>query len=90
MKIAQTQRPSEEISAGDGRFSVFDKIRASMCHHCPVCRHARENPKSKIGKFVREHHADHCRMWKAEKEVYGDGKQMKFEKVEAHMLWKAF
>ena len=50
----------------------FKKIRAAICHNCPMCKHARENPQSMIGKVLHHKlHADHCPMWKAEQEVYG-------------------
>jgi len=50
----------------------FKKIRAAICHNCPMCKHARENPQSMIGRILHHKlHADHCPMWKAEQEVYG-------------------
>lgn len=63
----------EVENPGEGMVSVFKKIRATVCHHCPLCRHGRKNPTSIIGKVLHhKYHADHCPMWKAEKEVYGD------------------
>ncbi len=57
------------------KIGAFKKIRATICHHCPFCKHARENPDSAIGKILHHKlHADHCPMWKAEQEVYGKEK----------------
>jgi len=56
----------------EGKIGTFKKIRAAICHNCPLCKHARENPQSTIGKILyHKLHADHCPMWKAEQEVYG-------------------
>lgn len=53
------------------RIGTFKKIRATICHNCPLCKHARQNPESVIGKILHHKlHADNCPMWKAEKEVY--------------------
>ncbi len=47
------------------------KILGAACHHCPICRYGRSRPESMIGKMLNSRlHADHCPMWKAEKEVY--------------------
>ena len=52
---------------------VFKKLRAKICDNCPLCNRARNNPDSRIGKILHHrYHADHCPMWKAHKEVYGD------------------
>jgi len=66
----------KEVIKGGGQpeenVSFFKKIRGTMCHYCPLCRHAREYPESTIGKILHHpYHADHCPFWKAEKEVYG-------------------
>lgn len=54
---------------------TFKKIRATICHNCPLCKHARNNPESKIGKMLHSKlHSENCPMWKAEKEVYGENK----------------
>jgi len=56
----------------EDNIGTFKKIRATMCHHCPMCKHARANPQSGIGKILHHKlHAEHCPMWKAEQEVYG-------------------
>ena len=53
--------------------SFYKKLMASMCHHCPLCKHGRKNPQSTVGKILHHKlHADHCPMWKAEKQVYPD------------------
>jgi hypothetical protein len=55
----------------------FKKIRAAICHNCPMCKHARGNPQSVIGKILHHKmHAEHCPMWKAEQEVYGKERQV--------------
>lgn len=62
---------SKEIADSTTKTGMFKKLRALACHHCPMCRHARNNPDSTIGKILHHPlHADHCPMWKAEKEVY--------------------
>ncbi|MBM3131412.1 MAG: hypothetical protein FJZ95_00020 [Chloroflexi bacterium] len=56
------------------KIGLFKKARASMCHHCPMCHYGRKHPESKIGRMLHHpSHAEHCAMWKAEKEVYGEG-----------------
>ena len=62
----------EEVKMSEDKIGAFKKIRAAICHNCPFCRHARNNPKSTIGKMLHSKlHADHCPMWRAEQEVYG-------------------
>ena len=52
---------------------IYKKIMASVCHHCPICKYGRNNPESMIGKMLHHKlHSDHCPMWKAEIERYGD------------------
>jgi len=54
------------------QIGTFKKIRATICHNCPFCKHARNNPESKIGKILHSKiHSENCPMWKAEQEVYG-------------------
>ena len=56
----------------EDKIGAFKKIRAAICHNCPFCKHARNNPKSTIGKMLHSKlHADHCPMWRAEQEVFG-------------------
>jgi len=51
----------------------FKKLKASICKHCPACNHARENPKSIIGRILHHpFHSDHCPIWKAYEEMYGE------------------
>jgi hypothetical protein len=48
------------------------KIMATLCHHCPLCKAARNNPESIVGKMLHhKFHADHCPFWKAEIAAYG-------------------
>lgn len=51
--------------------ALSEKLKASICHNCPLCRHARSHPESFIGKIVHGKHAKDCPMWKAEEEVFG-------------------
>jgi len=47
------------------------RVLAVVCHHCPVCRHAREHPESFFGRVLHHPlHANYCPMWKAENSVY--------------------
>lgn len=51
----------------------FKRARAFLCHKCPFCNYGRKHPDSVIGKMLNHPlHADHCPMWKAEKELYGE------------------
>ena len=50
---------------------IYKKIMGTVCHHCPFCKYWRNHPESMICKMLHHKvHADHCPMWKAEKEVY--------------------
>jgi hypothetical protein len=58
------------------KMGLLKRVMASVCHSCPVCRYGRENPESLVGKILHHRfHADHCPMWKAEKEAYAEGKR---------------
>ena len=41
----------------DEKIGTFKKIRAAICHNCPLCKHARSNPESTVGKML--HHKLH-------------------------------
>jgi hypothetical protein len=52
------------------------KMLAGLCHACPLCKFGREHPESILGRLLNHPlHADHCPMWKAEKERYGSGRK---------------
>jgi len=56
----------------ENNVSPLRKALAVVCHHCPMCRYARANPESILGKVLHHRlHADYCPMWKAEKQMYG-------------------
>jgi hypothetical protein len=60
------------VDLSEEKIPVFKRLRATICHTCPLCNHARKNPDSKIGKILHhKYHADNCPLWKAEKEIYG-------------------
>jgi hypothetical protein len=87
------KREKEEVQKGSNKseekITLFKKIRAAVCHHCPFCSHARKNPDSAIGKILHHRrHADNCPLWKAEIEVYGGNRKNPSE-VKALMFWKA-
>ena len=47
------------------------RVLGFACHYCPLCRSARKNPESMLGRALHHPwHAEHCPMWKAEKAVY--------------------
>jgi hypothetical protein len=71
------------------RTTGFKRMRAKICHHCPVCSHTRRNPDSVIGRIHYKYHAENCPMWTAEKEVYGEREETDFRKVKALRTWKA-
>ncbi len=53
--------------------SSFKRLRAKVCEHCPFCIHARKSPDSAIGKILHHRfHADHCPLWTAYRDVYGE------------------
>ncbi|HBL15287.1 MAG: hypothetical protein A2X36_11325 [Elusimicrobia bacterium GWA2_69_24] len=55
--------------------SAIEKALSFVCHHCPVCSHARSHPDSFIGKLLHNPlHADHCPAWKAEQKAYPTSK----------------
>jgi len=48
------------------------ELLAAICHACPLCAAARRRPASPIGRLLSHPlHADHCPLWKAERERYG-------------------
>jgi hypothetical protein len=52
---------------------LLKKMKASVCKHCPACKHARKNPESIIGRVLHHPlHSKHCPVWKAYQEVYGE------------------
>jgi hypothetical protein len=60
----------------ENKTGLYKKIMGSVCHYCPICKYGRKNPESAIGKMLHAKiHADHCPMWKAEKEIYGESKK---------------
>jgi len=48
------------------------RLMAARCEHCPLCRHARKNPDTMLGKAIRLH-GRFCPFWHAWEKVYGDG-----------------
>jgi hypothetical protein len=45
MKTSQREENREGPHMTDKRVSKFKKMRARICHHCPVCSHTRRNPE---------------------------------------------
>lgn len=81
----------ERTTPEEGKLTIFKKIRARICHNCPVCNHARKNPESRIGRVLHHrYHAENCPFWKAEKEVYGEGNVREDSEMNSLMMWKAF
>lgn len=72
------------------RRTMIKKIRARICHNCPLCNHARKNPESRIGLVLHHTHADNCSLWKAEKQVYGERNVREDSETNSLMMWKAF
>lgn len=56
-------------------------ILAQICHHCPLCRYARNNPDTNLGKLMAWH-GKWCPAWKAYEKAYGqeDKKSSPMEK----------
>jgi hypothetical protein len=60
--------------------SSFKRLRAKICEHCPLCIHARKSPDSTIGKILHHRfHADHCPLWTAYRDVYGESGEKKVD-----------
>ena len=79
------------IQVDEGNVPLLKKFRATLCHHCPFCRHARKSPESTIGKILHhKYHAENCPLWKAEKEVYGEHQRVDPAIVKSHLIWKEF
>ena len=79
------------IYADEEKVPLLKKFRATLCHHCPFCHHARKNPDSTIGKILHhKYHAENCALWKAEKEIYGEHQQADPTNVKTHLMWKEF
>lgn len=47
------------------------RLMAARCEHCPLCRHARNNPDSTVGKLVA-FHGRFCPFWRSWQKVYGE------------------
>ncbi len=91
MQTGKEEDIPKGVNTSGEKTTVFKKLRAKVCHHCPLCNHARNSPDSAIGRILHhKYHAENCPLWKAEKEAYGEGKEMNSPKVKALMLWKAF
>jgi len=64
---------TSEREAYEQEVSGFKRLRAKICEHCPFCIHARRSPDSTIGKILHHRfHADHCPLWTAYRDVYGE------------------
>ena len=51
--------------------SPLRRVLAAACHYCPLCVYGRNRPESLVGRILRHPwHADHCPLWKAERERY--------------------
>jgi hypothetical protein len=60
----------------EGGVGPVRTLLARMCHACPICKFGRERPESVLGRILSHPlHANHCPMWKAEKEMYGSARQ---------------
>jgi hypothetical protein len=46
----------------------FMQMLGNHCDRCTLCRYARENPESRIGK-VMAWHGKWCPAWKAQKQL---------------------
>ena len=89
METSQKEVSHKGSHVHDERPTRFKRIRARICHHCPLCNHTRKNPDSVIGKIHHKYHAENCPMWTAEREVYGEREDRDFRKAEALRAWKA-
>ncbi len=54
---------------------IFKKLRANICKRCPLCKAARNSPKSLPGRFLQHPvHSENCPAWKAYNDIYGEQK----------------
>jgi hypothetical protein len=61
----------------------FVTFMANRCEHCILCKNARENPDTTLGRLLNWH-GKWCPLWKARQAVYGDKKsnrQMKHDET---------
>ena len=66
---------AETSDAGHEQLSAPKNLLAWICHHCPMCRHARAHPASLLGRIMHHPlHANHCPLWKAEQARYPAGR----------------
>jgi hypothetical protein len=89
METSQREESHKGPHMSQERTTKFKRMRAKICHHCPVCKHTRRNPDSVIGRIHYKYHAENCPMWTAEREVYGEREEIDFRKVDALRAWKA-
>jgi len=47
------------------------KLLAERCENCPLCRYARREPDSLVGRLVA-FHGRFCPCWQAREKVYGE------------------
>ncbi len=50
---------------------MIKTLLAKRCDSCPLCKRARENPESLLGK-VMAFHGKFCPAWRAWQQIYGD------------------
>lgn len=49
--------------------SIIKTTLARVCENCPLCRYARTNPSTALGRLM-EWHGKWCPAWKAHSEFY--------------------
>jgi hypothetical protein len=54
--------------------SMVKRFMAKRCDICPLCKYARANPETFIGRLMHWH-GKFCPFWKAWKEIYGEDKE---------------
>ena len=89
METSQEEVSRRGPQTSDEKLTRFKRIRARICHHCPVCNYTRRNPDSVIGRIHYKYHAENCPMWNAEREIYGVREETDFRNVKALRAWKA-
>ena len=51
--------------------SLATRVMAKRCETCPICRHARAHPETRLGR-VMAWHGTWCPFWKAHEQVYSE------------------
>ena len=69
----------ENKNEEEGNMNGFKKVLGTLCDNCPLCKYARGNPETIIGRIM-EWHGKWCPAWKAYEEFNKEKKERLSEK----------